>query len=127
MELFNVPEALFQPKLFKDLNHEQGIHEAALATVIQCDDSIHKDLISNIILSGGPCMIKGFAERLQTSIAGIAGEELSKHVNISSTVLGSEEPYVGACAYKDKIVGDMWIEQQEFEDIGPSIAWKRGS
>lgn len=61
-ELFRCPEALFQPSLLGMEN--DGIVELVYNCISKCDVDIRKNLYSNIVLSGGTCMLKGLSERL---------------------------------------------------------------
>ncbi|CAG8704311.1 2914_t:CDS:2, partial [Cetraspora pellucida] len=65
-ERFRAPEALFQPSL---LNIEGGgIHQIINDSIMKCDDKFHKDLLSNIVLSGGNTMYPGITDRIQKEL-----------------------------------------------------------
>lgn len=95
------PEILFQPGLAgQDL---PGIHEAVYSSIFACDIDVRKELISNVVLSGGTTLIKGFEERfrneVQMKISGnakvrvLAPAERNFSVWIGGSVLGSLDSF----------------------------------
>ncbi|NXA06531.1 ACL10 protein, partial [Sapayoa aenigma] len=61
-ERFCCPEPLFQPKL---LHHSSpGIHQLAWQSLQTVPDHARRDMLSNIVLSGGSSMFPGFPERM---------------------------------------------------------------
>lgn len=65
-ELFRAPEILF----FNE--SEKGIHQLCHDSIMKCDVEIHKDLYSNIVLSGGSTLFDGFDDRLCYEIKRLA-------------------------------------------------------
>ena len=61
-ERFKAPEILFNPQLVG--NESLGIHQVALDAINRVDLDLRKSLFSNILLSGGATMTKGFGDRL---------------------------------------------------------------
>merc|ERR1712080_705477 len=69
-ERFRCPEALFQPSF---LGMEAcGIHETTFNSIMKCDVDIRKDLYANPVMSGGPTMYPGIADRMQKEITALA-------------------------------------------------------
>ncbi|KAK7085351.1 hypothetical protein SK128_019390, partial [Halocaridina rubra] len=69
-ERFRAPESLFQPSF---LGMEAvGIHESVYNAIMKCDIDIRKDLLANVVLSGGSTMYAGIADRMQKEITGLA-------------------------------------------------------
>ncbi|KAM6497694.1 hypothetical protein JOM56_005642 [Amanita muscaria] len=62
-ERFRAPEALFQPA-FLGLE-AAGIHETTYNSIFKCDLDIHRDLYSNVVLSGGTTMFPGITIQRQ--------------------------------------------------------------
>ncbi|MCS0003176.1 actin family protein [Vibrio alginolyticus] len=61
-ERFRAPEILFYPSNYG--LQKKGIHELCYDSIMKCDVDIHKDLYSNIVLSGGSTLFDGFCDRL---------------------------------------------------------------
>lgn len=64
---FKVPEFLFKPKLWGF--EFTGITDLINETIAKADPNIRNDLYSNIILTGGNTLFKGFPERLQAELS----------------------------------------------------------
>ena len=59
-------EILFDPKLAgKDF---EGVDKIAFDTIEKCSSELRRDLWSNFVVSGGNTMLKGFCERLESSL-----------------------------------------------------------
>ena len=61
-ERFECPEMLFNPGLFG--LDQMGISEMLLKSINKCDENIRNEMMSNIVLSGGSTLFKGFKERI---------------------------------------------------------------
>jgi actin-related protein len=57
------PEVFFQPNLI-NLKIE-GIHKYIFDSIQKCDLDIRKELMKNIVLSGGSTLFSGMKERLK--------------------------------------------------------------
>jgi len=121
-ERFRCPEALFQPSL---IGLEQlGIHEAAFATIQDCDIDIRQDLYENVVISGGTTMFEGLSERLTQEIQAKApstiiveveaAEERKYSVWVGGSILSSLSTFQ-----------QMWITREEYDESGPSIVHKK--
>ena len=64
----SIPELMFQ----SPRNFGKSIHERTWQSIDDSDEEYRKDLLENIILSGGNTKFEGFPERLQEEIAGLA-------------------------------------------------------
>ena len=59
-------EILFDPKLAeKDF---EGVDKIAFDTIEKCSSELRRDLWSNFVVSGGNTLLKGFCERLESSL-----------------------------------------------------------
>jgi actin-related protein len=66
-ERYLAPECLFKPYMIgKEIN---SLHEKVIEAISLCDMNLHKELYSNIILSGGSSKFPGFKERLEREIS----------------------------------------------------------
>uniref|UniRef100_A0A0R3Q1P0 ALP_N domain-containing protein n=1 Tax=Angiostrongylus costaricensis TaxID=334426 RepID=A0A0R3Q1P0_ANGCS len=62
-----------------------GIHETTYQSIMRCDVDIRKDLYTNIVLSGGPSIFPGIADRMQKEI-----QELSPRLTYSAVILAQQ-------------------------------------
>merc|ERR1711887_172671 len=69
-ERFRAPESLFQPSFLG--MESAGVHEVVHTSIMRCDVDIRKDLLANIVMSGGTTMYAGIADRMQKEITGLA-------------------------------------------------------
>lgn len=77
-ERFRVPEVLFDPIICgREL---KGIHQATMDCVMGCEIDIRRDLLKNIVLSGGTTMFPGIAERLTSEIKALAPQQVEVKV-----------------------------------------------
>ena len=116
-ERFCVPEALFQPHVFR-MPDSFGIHEMIYNSIKKCDVDIHKDLYANIILSGGSTMFPGIADRMQKEITSLAPATMK--IKIIAPPERKYSVWIGG-----SIVASLstvpWISKQEYDESGPSI------
>ena len=65
-----VPELLFKP----DLNGKScmSIQQLSWQSIFKSDIDVRRDLLKNIIMSGGSTMYEGIADRLKSEIANLA-------------------------------------------------------
>uniref|UniRef100_A0A7E4ZUB3 Actin n=1 Tax=Panagrellus redivivus TaxID=6233 RepID=A0A7E4ZUB3_PANRE len=119
-ERFRCPEVLFQPALI-GMEHA-GIHESTFHSVMTCDVDIRRDLMSNIVLSGGTSMFPGMADRMHSEITAlspcpvkvIAPPERKYSVWIGGSILASLATFQ-----------QMWISKQEYDESGPSVVHRK--
>jgi actin-related protein len=69
----------------------KGVQLAVTEAINQTDLDIRKELYSNILATGGNCMMEGFINRLQKEIPDIAPQNL--RVKVSSSQSGSSTEY----------------------------------
>jgi len=120
--MYETPEVLFNPNLIgKEM---LGVHEAVNDSIQKSDINIRKDLYSNIVLSGGTTMIKGFDKKLEhelrciingnTELKVIAPPERKYSVWMGGSILASLPSFDSA-----------WILNHEYREAGPSIIHAR--
>mmetsp|Transcript_25428 Transcript_25428/g.28240 ORF Transcript_25428/g.28240 Transcript_25428/m.28240 type:complete len:129 (+) Transcript_25428:761-1147(+) len=68
-----------------------GVQHAITESINQTDLDIRKELYSNILATGGNCMMQGFVSRLQKELPEIAPQNL--RVKVSSSHSGSSTEY----------------------------------
>ncbi|KAJ3116650.1 hypothetical protein HDU96_009103 [Phlyctochytrium bullatum] len=73
-ERFRAPEILFNPELI-GLEYV-GIHQVVVDSINKADMDLRKALFSNIVLSGGSTLCKGFGDRLLNEVKKLALKDI---------------------------------------------------
>ncbi|QIW94868.1 hypothetical protein AMS68_000386 [Peltaster fructicola] len=73
-ERFRAPEILFDPELIG--LEWPGLHQIVVDSINRADMDLRKNLFSNIVLSGGSTMIKGFGDRLLHEVQKLAVKDM---------------------------------------------------
>ncbi|PVU93238.1 hypothetical protein BB561_003387 [Smittium simulii] len=122
LERFRAPEILFNPEII-GLEHP-GLHKILLNSVEKSDLDLRKTLMSNIVLSGGTTLTRGFGDRLlyelrkaaitDTKIKILAPPERKYSTWIGGSILASLSSFK-----------KMWVSAEEYQD-DPYIIRKKG-
>merc|ERR1712227_1172310 len=117
-QIIRRPELMFKP--YMDGKEMMGLHELAKKTVDDCDLDVRKDLLMNIVMSGGTTMFPNMPERLQAEVEGMVAEgakvkviappERMISVWIGGSILASLSTF-----------NRMWIHQHSQPDASPPI------
>ena len=115
---FECPEVLFNPSSFLQsdlgcpLQKPIGVHECVERAIHKCHEDIHQDLFSNVVLSGGNAMFKGFKERMEKELA-----SCNRVVNVVQPSNASEAAWIGGSKFSLMAVYcHMWITKAEYFD-----------
>merc|ERR1711970_1153353 len=121
-ERFRAPETLFQPSFLG--MESPGVHEVVHIAIMKCDIDIRKDLLANIVMSGGSTMYAGVADRMQKEITTlapstikvkiIAPPERKYSVWIGGSILGSLSTFEA-----------LWVTKEEYDESGPGIIHRK--
>jgi len=117
-QIIRCPELMFKPSL--DGKEMMGLHELTKKTIDDCDLDVRKDLLANIVMSGGTTMFPNMPERLQAEIEGLVAEgakvkviappERMISVWIGGSILASLSTF-----------SRMWINSTSQPDANPPI------
>jgi len=124
-ELFRCPEPLFNPTLLGQ--GKEGIHQLAHLSIQQRDDSMIKDLYSNIVPSGGSTMFRDFDRRLLKEIKAIS----QNNSNIKIVPPPKQHPrrylaWVGGSIMSScDSFNDICISKDDYNEAGPSIVHRK--
>ncbi|KAJ5075858.1 actin-7-related [Anaeramoeba ignava] len=113
--LFKCPELLFQPKL-QDWNY-RSIQHLIFDSISKFDIQEQKDLLQNVILSGGSTMFNGFAERLKAELDLIT----QSNVNVVSLEYRKYLGWVGSSKIADKFTDFYSIDEYNENGKIPSF------
>merc|ERR1712167_373223 len=117
-QMIRCPELMFKPSL--DGKEMMGLHELTNKTVQDCDLDVRKDLLGNVVMSGGTTMFPGMPERLQAELGGLVPEatkckviappERMISVWIGGSILASLSTF-----------SRMWINRESDPEASPPI------
>ena len=87
---------------------------------MKCDVDVRKDLLANIVLSGGTTLFPGLADRLTKEMIALAPSSMKVKV-----VAPPERKYSawigGSITASMSSFQQRWISKQEYDETGPSI------
>jgi actin beta/gamma 1 len=120
-ERFKAPELLFKPSL--NGLRDEGITQLVLTTVGKCDPALRRELLGNVVLSGGGSMFQRLPERLEAELQRAAPGEAIKVIAISdrqfSTFLG------GSILASLTTFPEMAVTPGEYNEFGPTIVTRK--
>merc|ERR1712142_81814 len=117
-ERFRAPESLFQPSFLG--MESAGVHETVHNSIMRCDIDIRKDLMANIVLSGGTTMYAGIADRMQKEITALAPSTIK--IKIIAPPERKYSVWIGGSILASlSTFQTMWITKQEYDECGPGI------
>jgi actin-related protein len=120
-ELFKCPEALFRPE-FIGLDIE-GFHQNAFQSIEKCDVGWKKELFSNIVISGGSTVFKGFSERMNKEMTNLSP---SMNIKIVSPSDRKHSSWIGGSVMGSQLTfNPMMISKKEYDVDGPSIVHRK--
>mmetsp|Transcript_13094 Transcript_13094/g.33409 ORF Transcript_13094/g.33409 Transcript_13094/m.33409 type:complete len:715 (-) Transcript_13094:50-2194(-) len=116
-ERFRCAEPMFAPPL---LGREAGgVQDIVFGAVAQSDVDMRRDLLSNIVLSGGSTCFRGFPERLEKELRALAPGDVP--VKVAAPSQRQHLVWMGASALASSpAFATQWITRQQFEELGPS-------
>ena len=120
----NIGEKLFQNFSYPDLDGPgalsgfAGIHHMILDSIQKSDLDFRKDLFSNIILTGGTTMMKGFTERISKQLPEICPQNAKVKI-LPASNNRRFQPWVGGSILSSLgSFQQMWMSKQEYEEHG---------
>ncbi|XP_062857975.1 uncharacterized protein si:ch211-241j12.3 [Trichomycterus rosablanca] len=123
-ERFRAPEILFKPELIGQDFY--GMHESIFKSVLQSDIDLRRDLVGNIVLSGGNTLLAGLPERLRREISRLAPADLGQRVKVVSHDDRDFSVWRGGAALASMpAFSSAWISRDEYEEFGPQIVFRK--
>lgn len=117
VERFKSPEILFQPQLIRV--EQPGIHELAHNSSLKCDVDIRKQLLKNIILSGGNTIFPKIREKLARDIKSLAPSNVD--VVVKAPPERKHLAWIGGAILSSLDKFKMWINHAEYEEYGTNV------
>uniref|UniRef100_UPI0037E8D985 uncharacterized protein n=1 Tax=Semicossyphus pulcher TaxID=241346 RepID=UPI0037E8D985 len=123
-ERFRAPEILFKPELIG--RDHYGMHESIFKSILSSDIDLRRCFLGNIVLSGGNTLLDGLPERLQAEIKGLVPPDLGESVRVTSPKDRDFSVWSGgAVLAKLPTFSPAWISQEEYEEYGPQIVFRK--
>ncbi|XP_031722168.1 uncharacterized protein LOC116393742 [Anarrhichthys ocellatus] len=123
-ERFRAPEILFKPELIG--RDHYGMHESVYKCILSSDIDLRRCFLGNIVLSGGNTLLPGLPERLQAEIKGLLPADMGKSVRVTSPEDRDFSVWSGGAVLANlPTFSAAWICQEEYEEHGPQIVFRK--
>ncbi|CAJ1077516.1 uncharacterized protein LOC117823778 [Xyrichtys novacula] len=123
-ERFRAPEILFKPELIG--RDHYGMHESIFKSILSSDIDLRRCFLGNIVLSGGNTLLDGLPERLQAEIKGLVPPDMGKAVRVTSPKDRDFSVWSGGAVLANlQTFSSTWISQEEYEEYGPQIVFRK--
>lgn len=117
-----VPEFLFKPEL--NGKSCDSIHGLSWKSIAASDVDVRRDLLKNMILSGGTTMYEGIGDRLKTEVASLAPP--GSEIRIVATPDRKYAVWKGASTLASlSTFAASWISKSEYEEHGAAIVHRK--
>ncbi|XP_064195993.1 uncharacterized protein LOC135257312 isoform X1 [Anguilla rostrata] len=124
MERFRAPEILFKPEQIGQDSY--GMHESIFRSILHTDIDLRKSLLGNIVLSGGNTLLSGLPQRLQSEIQKMVPAHLGETVRVTSPKDRDFSVWRGGAVLASlPSFGVAWISEEEYEEFGPQIIFRK--
>ena len=119
-----IPELLFKP----ELNGKSclSMHALAWQSVQDSDVDVRRDLLKNVIMSGGSTMYEGIADRLKTELTNLA--PAGSEIRIVASPDRKYAVWKGASTLASlSTFAASWISKEEYDEHGAGIVHRKCS
>ena len=119
-----IPELLFKPEL--NGKSCMSMHALAWASVSNSDVDVRRDLLKNVIMSGGSTMYEGIADRLKTELTNLA--PAGSEIRIVASPDRKYAVWKGASTLASlSTFAASWISKDEYDEHGAGIVHRKCS
>ncbi|KAI9517156.1 hypothetical protein NQZ68_008412 [Dissostichus eleginoides] len=123
-ERFRAPEILFKPELIGQDHY--GMHESVFKSILSSDIDLRRSFLGNIVLSGGNTLLPGLPERLQAEIKGLVPTDTGESVRVTSPKDRDFSVWSGGAVLANlPIFSSAWISQEEYDEHGSQIVFRK--
>ena len=117
-----VPELVFKPEL--NGKSCDSIQALAWKSVSNSDVDVRRDLLKNVILSGGTTMYEGISDRLKSELTALAPP--GSEIRIVATPDRKYAVWKGASTLASlSTFAASWISKDEYEEHGAAIVHRK--
>lgn len=112
---------MFQPELIGE--EYPGVHQIIVDCIGRADLDLRKSLYSNVVLSGGSTLCKGFGERLLSEIKRLALKDIK--IKIYAPPERKYSTWIGGSILASlNTFKKMWVSAEEYQE-DPDIIHKK--
>ncbi|KAG0274768.1 Actin-2 [Linnemannia exigua] len=112
-ERFRAPEIMFNPEIIGQ--EFPGIHQVVVDSISRSDMDLRKSLYSNIVLSGGSTLCKGFGDRLLLEVKKLALKDIK--IKISAPPERKYSTWIGGSILASlSTFKKMWVSAEEYQE-----------
>ncbi|KAG9347407.1 hypothetical protein JZ751_004974 [Albula glossodonta] len=123
-ERFRATEILFKPELIG--RDHYGMHESIFKSILHSDIDLRKSFVGNIVLSGGNTLLAGLPQRLQCEIQKMVPIDLAEFVRVTSPKDRDFSVWSGGAVLASlPSFASAWISEEEYEEYGPQIVFRK--
>uniref|UniRef100_A0A671TZD3 Si:ch211-241j12.3 n=1 Tax=Sparus aurata TaxID=8175 RepID=A0A671TZD3_SPAAU len=123
-ERFRAPEILFKPELIG--RDHCGMHQSVFKSILSSDIDLRRCFLGNIVLSGGNTLLAGLPERLQAEVKGLVPSDMWESVRVTSPKDRDFSVWSGGAVLANlPTFSSAWISQEEYEEYGPQIVYRK--
>ncbi|XP_028295953.1 uncharacterized protein LOC114457963 isoform X5 [Gouania willdenowi] len=123
-ERFRAPEILFKPELIG--RDHYGLHVGIFKSILGSDIDLRRCFLGNLVLSGGNTLLPGLPERLQAEIRSLLPADMASAVKVSSPTNRDFSVWCGGAVLASLSgFSSAWISQEEYEEYGPQIVFRK--
>ncbi|KAJ1967527.1 centractin- actin- protein of the dynactin complex [Dispira parvispora] len=120
-ERFRAPEVLFDPEIIGE--EFPGIHQILVDSIQKVDMDLRKPLYSNIVLSGGTTLCRGFGDRLLNEVRKLAVKD--SKIKIYAPPERKYSTWIGGSILASlSTFKKMWVSADEYQE-DPEIIHKK--
>ncbi|KAI9096516.1 actin-related protein [Phlyctochytrium arcticum] len=120
-ERFRAPEILFQPELVG--MEYPGVHQVVVDAINKADMDLRKSLFSNIVLSGGTTLCRGFGDRLLSEVKRLALKDIK--IKIYAPPERKYSTWIGGSILASlSTFRKMWVSAEEYQE-DPDVIHKK--
>ncbi|KAI0932217.1 Actin-2, variant 2 [Taiwanofungus camphoratus] len=120
-ERFRAPEILFNPEIIGQ--EYAGVHQVVVDAINRVDLDLRKSLFSNIVLSGGSTLCRGFGDRLLNEVKKLALKDIK--IKIYAPPERKYSTWIGGSILAGlNTFKKMWVSAEEYQE-DPDIIHKK--
>lgn len=116
-------EVLFDPSRYLE-REGKGLHQMIVDAVDKCDIDHRRELLANIVITGGTTLMEGFAERLDHELRGVL--PITSRVNIIAEDERDYSVWIGGSVLSGlEAFHETWVFSEEFLSVDDAALFDR--
>jgi actin-related protein len=125
-ERWRCPEALFNPSMVGIESIVGGVGGLVWDSISRCDIDLRKQLLSNVVLSGGSTMFNGFSNRLHRELKNVAPTNSQANIRVITPKDPKDQKHAvwtGAHVFASlrEMQPEQWMSYEDYEEYGAAF------